>query len=80
MGHGSQISKVEVWIVAYGGGGRWPIGTNEPVAFTVDVTAVGHSTSESTSGARSHLFLLNNQECATVPYLTRQLLVFCKPD
>jgi hypothetical protein len=32
-----------------------------------DVAVVGHSVSESTDGARSHHFLLNNQECATAP-------------
>ena len=63
-----------------GGRGRWPISADEPIVFTVDVTATGHSTSESTGGARSHDFLLNNRECATVPYMARQLSVFCKPD
>jgi hypothetical protein len=29
------------------------------MVFMVDVTAAGHSTSESTDGARSHRFLLN---------------------
>ena len=60
--------------------GCWPISTDEPIVFMVDVTIVGHSTSEFTCGARSHRFLLNNRECATVPYLARQLFVFYKPD
>ena len=79
-GHRTQISKVEVWTVADGGRGRWPISTDEPIVFTVDVTTAGHSTSESIGGVRSHRFLLNNRECATVPYLARQLLVFHKLD
>jgi hypothetical protein len=66
--------------VAYGGCGRWPIGADEPVVFTVDVAAACQSTNESIGGARSHRFLLNNRECATVPYLAHQLSVFCKPD
>jgi hypothetical protein len=41
---------------------------------------VAHSTSEFTGIARSHRFLLNNQECVTIPYLAHKLLVFCKPD
>jgi hypothetical protein len=57
--------------VADGRRGRWPIGADEPIVFAVDVTTVSHSTSESTSGARSNRFFLNNQECATVPYLAR---------
>ena len=60
--------------------GCWPISTDEPIVFMVDVTAVGHSTSNSIGGARSHRFLLNNRECATVSYLARQLSVFHKPD
>ena len=68
MGHGTQIFKVELWTMADGEYGRWPFGANEPVVFTVNVTAAGHSTSESTSGARSHHFLLNNRECTTAPY------------
>jgi hypothetical protein len=80
VGHGSQISNMEVWTVAYGGHGRWPVSADEPVVFIVDVTAMGHSTSESTSSARNHRFLLNNRECVTVPYQAHQLLVFCKPD
>ena len=59
-------------------------GTDPPTLvnsiFTVHVATVGHSTSESTNGSRSHRFLLNNRECATIPYLTRQLSVFYKPD
>ena len=46
--------------------------------FMVHVATVGHSTSESTNGARSHHFLLNNRECTIVLYMARQLLVFCK--
>ena len=80
MGHGTQISKVEVQTVAAGGCGRWPFGADEPIVFMVNVIAAGHSSSESTCGARSHRFLLNNRECATVPYLAHQLTVFCKLD
>ena len=59
--------------------GRWPFDADELMVFMMDVAAMGHSTSESTDGARSHRFLLNNRECATIPYLARQLSVFCKP-
>ena len=60
--------------------GRWPFDASELIVFMVDVATVGHSSSEFTDDARSHRFLLNNQECVTVPYLARQLSVFCKPD
>ena len=66
--------------MAIGGRGRWPFDIGELIVFMMDVATVGHSTSESTNGARSHRFLLNNRECATVSYLARQLSVFCKPD
>jgi hypothetical protein len=66
--------------MAYGGHGRWPVGADEPIVFMVDVTATGHSTSESTGSARSHRFLHNNREGVTIPYLAHQLSVFCKPD
>jgi hypothetical protein len=59
VSHVTQISKVEVWIMADGGHERWPIGADEPVVFMVDVTIVGHSTSESAGDARSHCFHLN---------------------
>jgi hypothetical protein len=80
VGHGTQISVAEVWAVAIGRRWRWPFDTNELVVFTVDVATVGHSISESTNGARSHRFLLNNREYAIVSYLARQLSVFCKAD
>jgi len=70
---------LEVWAVAVGGRGRWPFDGSELIVLMADVAAVGHSTSESTNDARSHRFLLNNQERATVPYLARQLSVFCRP-
>jgi hypothetical protein len=54
---------------------RWPVGADEPIVFMVDVTATGHSTSESTGSARSHRFILNNRECMTVPYQACQLSV-----
>jgi hypothetical protein len=79
MGHG-KISKVEVWTRADGAHGRWPVGVDEPIVFMLDVTIVGHSTSESTGGARSHRFLLNNRECVTALYLAHQLSVFHKLD
>jgi hypothetical protein len=66
--------------MADGGRGRWPVGADEPVVFTMVVTAMGHSTCESTDSARSHCFLFNNRECVTVPYLARQLSMFCKSD
>ena len=53
--------------MAKGGCGYWPFGTDALIVFTTDMATMGHSTSESTSGVRSHRFLLNNQECATVP-------------
>ena len=52
-----------------GGSGRWPFNAIELVVFMADVAAMGHSTRESTDGVRSHRFLLNNQGCATIPYL-----------
>jgi hypothetical protein len=64
--------------VAEGRCGRWPFGTDELIVFVADVATVGHSMSESTSGVRSHRFLLNNRECATIPYLACQLSVFYK--
>ena len=66
--------------MAEGRRGRWPFGADELVVFVVDVAAMSHSASESTGGARSHRFHLYNQECATVPYLARQLSLFYKPD
>ena len=80
MDHGTQISKVEVWTMADGGRGCWPIRADEPIVFMVDVTTMGHSTGEFTGSARSHRFLLNSRECATVPYLARQLSVLQKLD
>ena len=74
------IFGAEVWDVAKGGCGRWPSDAGELIVFVVDVAAVGHSTSESTDGVRSHRFLLNKRECMTLPYLARQLLVFCKSN
>ena len=75
-----QFSRVEVWTAAEGGRGRWPFDADELIVFMVDVATVGHSTSESTNSARSHRFILNNRECATIPYPACQLSVFCKPD
>ena len=75
MSNGTQISKVQVWTTAEGVRGHWPFGANEPIVFMVDVTAMGHSTSESTDSVRSH-----RRECATVPYLARQLSMFYKLD
>ena len=63
-----------------GGCGRWPFDADELMVFVVDVVVVGHSTSESTTGARSHRFLLNKRECMTIPYLACQLSVFHKLD
>ena len=80
MDRGVQISSAEVRDATEGRHGRWPFEADELIVFMVDVAAVGHSASESTDGARSHRFLLNNGECATIPYLARQLSVFCKPD
>ena len=70
----------EVWAVVVRGRGRWPFDASELIVFTVDVTTMGHSTNESTNSARSHHFLLNNQEYATVLSLAHQLSVFCKMD
>jgi hypothetical protein len=66
--------------MAVGGRRCCPSDASELVVFTVDVATVGHSASECSDGAWSHRFLLSNQECVTIPYLGRQLLVFCKPD
>ena len=76
----SWISMVEVWVIAMGGCGRWPFDADELIVFAADVAVVGLSTNEFTSNVRSHRFLLNKQECATVPYLACQLSVFYKPD
>ena len=80
MDRGIQISRVNVRAMVEGGHGRWPFDADELVVFMVDVAAMGRSMSESTIGVRSHRFLLNKQECATVPYLACQLSVFYKPD
>jgi hypothetical protein len=40
-----------------GGRGRWSVGADELIFFTMDVTTAGHSTSKSTGGARTHRFL-----------------------
>jgi hypothetical protein len=66
--------------MAVGRRGRWPFDVGELIVFVADVATVGHSASGSTNGARSHRFLLNNGECATVPYLACQLSVFYKLD
>ena len=57
MDHRALISRVDVRAMAKGGRGRWPFGVDGLIVFVVDVAVVGHSTSESTSGARSHRFL-----------------------
>jgi hypothetical protein len=59
---------------------RLRMDAGELIVFIADVATMGHSTSESTDSVRSHRFLLNNRECATVPYLSCQLSVFCKLD
>ena len=76
MGYMSWISMAEVWVVAAGGRGCWPFDADELIVFAMDVTAVGHSTSEFIGSARSHRFLLNKQECTTVPNLVGQLSMF----
>ena len=58
--------------------GSWPIDVGELEASEADAAAWGHAKSKSDVSAGSHCFLLNNRECATVPYLARQLSVFCK--
>jgi hypothetical protein len=70
----------EVWVIAMGGRGCLPFGADELIVFAADVATMGRSTSESTGSARSHRFVLNKQECSTVPYLASQLLVFHKLD
>ena len=80
VNHGIQISKVEAWTMAKGRCGRCPFDADELIVFMADVATMNHSTSKFISDARSHHFLLNNQECATIPYLGCQLSVFCKPD
>ena len=70
----------EVWAVAIGGRGRCPFDVCVLIVFMADVATVGHSACESTNDARSHRFLLNKRECATIPYLARQLSVFHKQD
>jgi hypothetical protein len=77
---GVQTSRAEVRATAKGGRGRWPFNTDGPMVFMADVALTGHSMSESTNGARIHLFLLNKRECTTALYLARQLTMFCKPD
>ena len=80
VNHEVQISRAEVQAMAKGGRGRWPFDADELIVFMADVATVGHSTSESTDGARSHRFLLNKRECVTIPYLVCELSVFYKPD
>ena len=60
MDHGTQISREEVGDVAKGGRGLWSFNADKLIVFMEDVVALGHSMSESTSGARSRCFLLNN--------------------
>ena len=55
--HGVYIPEAEVWSVAEGGRGRWPSNAGELIVFMADVATMGHSTSESIGGARSHRFL-----------------------
>ena len=55
MDHGVQVSRVEVWAMAEGGRGQWPFDADELVVFMADMAIEGHST----SGVRSHRFLLN---------------------
>ena len=78
--HGILNSRTKVWATTKGERRRWLFDADELIVFMVDVATVGHSMSESTDGVRSHHFLLNNRECATVSNLARQLSVFCKPD
>jgi hypothetical protein len=59
--HVVQIPRTEFWGAANGGSGRYPFDIGELIVFTMDVATVGHSTSESSNGARSHHFLLNNE-------------------
>ena len=80
VGHGTQISMVKVWAAAIDGRERWPSDAGELIVFTMDVATVGHFASESSDSVWSHRFLLNNRECATVPYPTHQLSMFCKLD
>ena len=49
----------EVWVVAMDGRGCCPFDADELIVFAADVAAMGHSTSEFTSSARSQCFLLN---------------------
>ena len=70
----------EVWAVAIGERGRWPMDAGELIVFMANVAAMGHSASESIGGVRSLHLLLYNRECTIVPYLARQLSVFCKLD
>jgi len=60
VGHRTPVSMAEAWAVAVGGHGRWPFDAGELIVFAADVATMGHSASESTNGARSHHFLLNN--------------------
>ena len=62
-GHGTSVSMAEAWAIAIGGHGRWPFNTSEVVVLVMDVTAMGHSVSDSTDGARSHRFLQQSRVC-----------------
>ena len=79
-GYMYRISMAEVWVIAAGGHRCWPFDADELIVFAANVATMGHSTSEFTGSVWSHRFLLNKRECATVPYLVHQLLVFCKLD
>jgi hypothetical protein len=46
--------------MAESGHRHWPFDVDELIVFVADVATVGHFTSESTNGAMSHHFLLNN--------------------
>jgi hypothetical protein len=58
--------------------GWWPVDVDKLEASEAGAATGGRTKSKSDVGAGSHRFLLNNRECVTVPYLARQLSVFCR--
>ena len=72
VGHEVQVPEAQSLAGEKTVDGSWPIDAGELEASEADAAAGGCT--------KSHYFILNNRECATVPYLARQLSVFCKPD
>ena len=60
--------------------GSWLVDVGELEVFEADAAVGSRAKSKSDVNAGSHRFLLNDRECATVPYLACQPSVFYKLD